>query len=163
MAVDGDLGVHVEVVEQRERARERVRVGRDSARWPGFAVVAEQLEPRFTVAAFVRAKDLVVGAVLADDVEDVLDLLAGARPRRRDGAAERLFFGVVWPHLPVGDSRLFFDLQVGGKRQHADAPEQHVEHVWAFGGTRTVALARDPDQLRAIGGHLHVVGIGGGR
>ena len=78
VAVDRRLGVRVHVVEQREALRQRVRVRRD--------LLAEQLELGIAVAARVRAEDLVVGAVLAHDVEDVLELaVLGRRPERRVG------------------------------------------------------------------------------
>ena len=65
MTVVADLGVDVEVVEDAELACERVRIRRD--------VVAEQAQRRVAVAPPHVAKHLIVGAVLADDVEDVLD------------------------------------------------------------------------------------------
>ena len=81
VAVVADLRVHVEVVEQHELAGERVRIGRH--------VLAEEAERRIAVSLGDVPEDLVVGAVLPDDVEDVLDRRGGAhaprdrRPRRR--------------------------------------------------------------------------------
>jgi hypothetical protein len=65
VAVVAHLRVDVEVVEQHELAGERVRVRRD--------LLSEQGQVRVAVPLRQVAQDLVVGAVLADDVEDVLD------------------------------------------------------------------------------------------
>ena len=84
VAVVADLGVDVEVVEQHELARDRVGVRRD--------VLAEEREVRVAVALRQVAEHLVVGAVLADHVEDVLDrrrLADPARDRRALGAPGR--------------------------------------------------------------------------
>ena len=90
MPVDRRLGVRVDVVEQREALRQRVRVGRD--------VRAEQRQLRVAVAARVVAEHLVVGAVLAHDVEDVLDLAAGPARRSASPAARacRWSGGSAW-------------------------------------------------------------------
>ena len=91
VAVDRGLGVRVHVVEQREAPGERVGVRGDP--------VAEQRELGIAVAARVVAQHLVVGAVLAHDVEDVLDLVARPRAARsgcRAGRARR------WPAGPAG-------------------------------------------------------------
>ena len=73
------------MVEQREALRERVRVRRD--------VVAEQGQLRVAVAARVVAEDLVVGAVLAHDVEDVLDRAVRRAAASRPAAARRWWGG----------------------------------------------------------------------
>src|SRR5207244_8523068 len=110
VTVDGDLGVHVEVIEQREVMHEGVLVGGDPAGRPADAVAVEQLEFGVTVAARIGAQHLVIGAVLAHDVEDVLDLRARARARRGYRAPARPEFVVVGPDLFVGGSRVAFDL-----------------------------------------------------
>ena len=82
VAVVADLGVDVEVVEQHELPRDGVGVRRD--------LLAEQAQVRVAVAPLEVAEDLVVGAVLADDVEDVLDGRRIAHlPRDRRGASRR--------------------------------------------------------------------------
>ena len=85
VAVVADLGIDVEVVEQDELPRDGMRVRR--------GLLAEQAQVRVAVPAFEVAEDLIVGAVLADDVEDVLDgrgiahLLRDRVTRRRPTAA----------------------------------------------------------------------------
>src|SRR5205823_3083477 len=71
----------------RELARQRVGVRRDPAGRPGHAVVVEELEAPVPVAAPVAAEDLVVRPVLADDVEDVANLLARSAVRTDDRRA----------------------------------------------------------------------------
>ena len=80
MAVGADFGIRVEIVQQHELAGEPVQVGRDALR--------EQAQLRIAVALRQVAQDLVVGAVLLDDVEAVFDWawLAG---RARDGVVRR--------------------------------------------------------------------------
>ena len=65
MAVVADFGVDVEVVEHAELTGQRVRVGRD--------LLAEEDERRIGVAAIEIAEYLIERAVLANDVEHVLD------------------------------------------------------------------------------------------
>ena len=84
VAVGADLAVDVEVVEQHELAGQGVMVGRDR--------LGEQAEVRVAVAFGHVAEDLVVGAVLLDDVDDILDRrrvadLGGNRVARRRGGA----------------------------------------------------------------------------
>ena len=77
MTVIADVGIDVEVVEEDETLRQRVSVGGD--------VAAEQRERRIAVALGEIAEHLIVGAVLADHVEDVLDgrcAADGTRNRR---------------------------------------------------------------------------------
>ena len=62
---NGDLAVGVKVVAQRELRRQRVVIGRD--------VRAEQRQVRVAVAGRQVAEDLVVGAVLLEDEDDVPD------------------------------------------------------------------------------------------
>ena len=84
VAVVADLGVDVEVVEQHELARQRVRVRRH--------LLAEDGQRRIAVALLEVAEDLIVGAVLADHVEHVLDrrgIADAARDRRRRRRAGR--------------------------------------------------------------------------
>ncbi len=86
VAVGADLALDVEVVEQHELADQGVVVGRDG--------LGEQADARLAVAFGHVAEDLVVGAVLLDDVDDVLDRrgvadLRGNRvPGRGQGAAD---------------------------------------------------------------------------
>ena len=77
VAVGAHFAVAVEVVEQHELLGDGVVVGRDLA--------AEQAQARVAVALGDIAEDLVVGAVLLDDVDDVLDGRAGAHLARDDG------------------------------------------------------------------------------
>src|SRR5262249_21651063 len=91
--LDRGLRVSVDMVEQREAADERMDVGR--------SLLPEESQRRVAVAARVVAEHLIVGAVLADDVEDMLD---------RPAATERR----------VGRRRLRgrrYDLSVGRGRQ----------------------------------------------
>ena len=93
MAVHADLGVDVEVVEHAELARQRMGVGRHA--------IAKQTQRRIAVAALEVAENLIVRAVLADDVEHVLDRRhvadapwdrradRGVRRRQPDGVAVR--------------------------------------------------------------------------
>ena len=72
MAVGRDVAVAVEVVEQHELLGQLVMVGRHLA--------AEHDQRRIAVAARQVAEDLIVGAILLDDVDDVLDRRGIARP-----------------------------------------------------------------------------------
>jgi hypothetical protein len=65
VSVVAHFSVDVEVVEEREVARDRVCVRRD--------LFAEERQRRIAIAARDIAEDLVVGAVLANDVENVFD------------------------------------------------------------------------------------------
>ena len=77
VAVGRERALVVEVVEVAEAARQRVRVRRDLGAELGVGRVA--------VALAEVAKDLVVGAVLLDDHDDVLD----RRAARRDASGSR--------------------------------------------------------------------------
>src|SRR5262249_4377904 len=70
VAVEADVSIDVEIVEDDEVLRERVSVRRD--------VAPEARELRIAVAFAQVAENLIVGAVLANDVEDVLDGRAAA-------------------------------------------------------------------------------------
>ena len=72
MAVGRDVPVAVQVVQQHELLGQLVMVGRH--------VAAEHHQRRVAVAPGQVAEDLVVGAVLLDDVEDVLDRRRARRP-----------------------------------------------------------------------------------
>ena len=78
-AVLADLARAVEVVEVHEPLGQRVKVGRDRLRELGDARVA--------VAALDVAEDLIVGAVLLDDVDHVPDALVQRRASARSSAA----------------------------------------------------------------------------
>ena len=108
VAVDRRLGVRVDVVEQREATHERMHVRRDP--------LAEQCQSGRAVAAVVVAKDLIVGPVLPDDEEDVLDRTARAQRRSGWGA-----LGVGGNHLPVGERREATELRARGHRQDPSA------------------------------------------
>ena len=73
MAVVADFGVDVEIVEHAELARERVRVGGD--------LLTENRERWIAISALDVAENLIVGSVLANHVEDVLDRRRVADPR----------------------------------------------------------------------------------
>src|SRR5207247_10830636 len=66
VAVGRDLAVHVEIVEQHPATGDRVRVGGDA--------VVEDRQARIAVPAGDVAEHLVVGPVLPDDVDHVLEL-----------------------------------------------------------------------------------------
>ena len=66
MPVGGDFALDIKVIEQHELAGQGVMVRRDR--------VGEEAQVRVAVAFLDVAEDLVVGAVLFDDVEYVLDL-----------------------------------------------------------------------------------------
>jgi hypothetical protein len=141
------------VVEQRKALHERVHVGCDRR--------AEERELRVAVAARVVAEDLVVRAVLAHDVEDVLDRPAGAqrRPRRRG-------LGVRRTHIAVGDLRELRDALLRGEvadARGADVQQRQVlrlaDRVVAVAALRRLRAVRiraaakpfagDVDELRA--------------
>ena len=65
MAIGADLAVDVEVVEQHELPGQGVMVGRH--------LLGKEAQVRLAVALRHVAEDLVVGAVLLDDVDAVLD------------------------------------------------------------------------------------------
>ena len=148
VAVDRRLGVGVHVVEQREAPDECVHVRRDP--------LTEQGQCRCAVAAMVVTEHLVVGAVLADEEEHVLDRTAGAQRR-----AARCALRIGGDHLPVGELGVATDLRVGRHRQDTRAPgaqhraprmqEQVVVirrvRVWAVAvRPGAESLRRDPQQ-----------------
>ena len=100
VAVDRGLRVRVDVVQQRKARGERVQVRGD--------FLAEQGQRRVAVAARVVAQHLVVGAVLLDDEEDVLD-----RPVGSDRRACRRSLAVDRDDLAVGLRRQLADPLVG--------------------------------------------------
>ena len=77
MAVGRHLAVAVEVVQQHELPGQAMGVGRDLLR--------EDAQVRVAVAVLHVAEDLIVGAVLADDVDAVLDRDWPRRPCREWG------------------------------------------------------------------------------
>ena len=150
MAVDRGLGVGVDVIEQREALYERMEVRGDRA--------SEEGEGRIAVAARVVAEHLVVGAVLADDVEDVLDRAAGA-DRGVGGRGP----GIGGNHLPVADRGQLADLAVARIVQDAGGPVddrgQVLVEIGVVAGVRvrpvrvgadTKPAGRDPDELAAL-------------
>ena len=75
VSIGADFAVHVEIVQEHELARQRVVIGRHA--------LGEKAKLRLAVALGNVAENLVVGAVLLDDVDDVLD-----RRRVADAARE---------------------------------------------------------------------------
>ena len=113
VAVVADLGVHVEVVEQHELARDRVGVRRH--------VLAEKRQVRVAVALGHVAEHLVVGAVLADHVEDVLDrrrLADAPRDRGALGRAGRRVAATVVVGADLEDPRGGFASAAGSGPLH---------------------------------------------
>ena len=119
---------------------------------------AEQRQRRVAVTAGVIAEHLVVGAVLAHDVEDVLD-----RPARADRRVRRRGASVGGDHLAVADRGELADLPVAGIVQDAggavDDRGQVLVEVGvvagvrvgtAWVGTDAETAGRDPDELAAL-------------
>ena len=132
VSVEADFGIDVEVVEQHELPRERVCVGRD--------VFAEDRERRIAVAQLDVAEDLVVRAVLADDVEDVLD-----RRRRADALRDRRDSGRACGREPLR-------LGVGGDFEHLLRVRREGRGV-----------GQVDDRERALEQLARVLPVGGGR
>ncbi len=142
VAVVADLGIDVEVVEDSKFASQRVCVRRD--------LLAEQAERRVAVGAFDVAEDLVVGTVLADHIEDVLDWRRRSDApwnRRRlgcRGGLETMFVGV----RRDAERHLGRRLQRGavGGWQHRKRAGQHRADVLRF-----AARQRPRDEARIRG------------
>ena len=140
MAVVADLGVDVEVVEEDERLRQRVRVRRD--------LLAEERQARIAVAAWHITEDLIVGTVLADDVEDVLDrrgLADHPRNRRIDRGAGRSQFRRVLVRRQLVDAlRIRLQRGIVGGRDLRDRALEQLGDVLAVGpakaGLRTARV-----------------------
>ena len=77
MAVAGNFSAVVEIVEHAELQRELVLVGRD--------VGAVHGERGIAVADFQVAENLIVGAILLDHIDHVLDRILAARELNRSG------------------------------------------------------------------------------
>ena len=76
--VGADFAIHVEVVEQHPAARDRVRIRRHG--------VVEDRQRGVAIALRDVAEHLIVGAVLSDHIDDVLDGRTGGRAERRTEA-----------------------------------------------------------------------------
>ncbi len=137
----------------------------------GRHLLAEQRQRLVAVAARDVAEHLVVGAVLAHDVEDVLDRPAGAQHRRL-----RALVGVGRLQVAVGDLRELLerlrgrDLLDAGQAVGQDGRAGVLEQVVVVGDVRVravrvraraVALGREPDD--ALGADLDVGRVGGRR
>ncbi len=188
MAVDRHLAVLVEVVEQHELARQRMRVGRDAAGRPGHALVAEadavvvdHFQRRVAVAARIGTEHLVVGAVLLDHVKHILDLAAGAAVGADHRRAGRCTLGVLRRHRRIDQRGEGGKGRIGRRGQDADAADQHVRHVARIGALAGIVVdarrrrtavehigpgadtaRRRPQQGAAIRRHRHVAGVVGG-
>ena len=112
MPVGADVGVHVEVVEQHELARQLVQVGRD--------VFAEQHQRGVAIAFLHVAQHLVVGAVLLHDVDDVLD------GRQRAGLVQ---FGIPVGRVGEGGPGPGLELVAGEGVDPRGRAGLHVGHV----------------------------------
>ncbi len=132
MAVVADFGVDVEVVEQDELANERVRIGRH--------VLAEQRQVRIAVALGNVAEHLVVGAILADDVEDVLDgrwITDLARDRRVNRCTRRRQLGLVVVRRDfVNACSVRVERRLIGRSDFGKRALQHLSDVLTVGSAR---------------------------
>src|SRR5215472_5378110 len=81
MTVDADFAVTVQIVQSNELLSQRVLVGSH--------VAAENSQSRIAIAFGKIAEYLVVGAVLFDDVNNMLNGRAGADFARNDGGRSR--------------------------------------------------------------------------
>src|SRR6185295_5232794 len=109
-ALSADLRVDEEAVEQAEALGERVVVRRDLAR--------EEQERGVAIALGQIAEDLIVGAVLLDDVDDVLE---GRIDTRRPGAVP-----TVRARNPLRESRQIAERRL---RNHRESAVQLAEGV----------------------------------
>src|ERR1700734_2800412 len=99
MAVAGNFSAVVEIVEHAELQGERVLVRSDVGAVHGKGWIA--------VANFQIAENLVIGAVLFDYIDDVLDGILAARELDRSG--------IVMPQVVVlDDASEFFELAERG-------------------------------------------------
>src|SRR5262249_21658050 len=119
VTVLGDFAVDIDVVEQHEFASELVMIGGD-----GFG---EEAEVWITIALLHVAEDLIVGAILLDDVEAVLDG-AGLAELRGDwvGCRHLANDAAVFAQRAAGVSAL----GVAGKdirRRHRDGAQVAAE------------------------------------
>ena len=157
VTVDRGLRVRVDVVEQREPARQRVGVRRDSS--------AEERQVRVAVPTRIVPKDLIVGADLLDDVEDVLD-----RSARTDGCVGRRVLLVDRVDLAIGTRCQVSDLKIARELEDPRAPahdrgqvlEAVYEVVAVVGGVRIRAVRIRSHAQPASGypGKLAVHGAG---
>jgi hypothetical protein len=159
MAVDRGLRVGVHVVEQREPLDQRVQIRGDR--------LAEQGQCRVTITSGVVAQHLVVGPVLADDVEDVLD-----RPARPDRSIGGRGASVGGNHLAIADGGELADPLVARVAQHSggaidDRGQVLVQEAVVAGvragaprvGPNAESAGGDPDQLASLGrgrGHCRI-------
>ena len=167
VAVGADLALDVEVVEEDELPRQGMVVRRDA--------LGKEAERRVAVPLRHVAEDLVVGAVLLDHVDHVLD--RALRPGgERDRMTVELLFReeILGPRRPAGEGlfrplgHLRGEAVVGGEvDERHRAVEQAADVVGGGGvgieaGPRAVAvglgdhpLAVGDEEPRAVGGEPH--------
>ncbi len=149
----------VEIVEQHELLGEKVLVGGD--------ILTEHHQRWVAVAARHVAEDLVVGAVLLDDVDDVLDerrvaRTHGHRERRLGwrGGGERGAFERQAVVLRDGEG-VGRQLRLVGKFHHVHRPAVGVHEALArlAAPTRTGAEQRADGEVPAIGTHVQRIRV----
>lgn len=168
MPVGTHLAVGIEVVEQGEPARERVRIRSDATGGTAHAVVVDDLQARITVTPRIGAEDLVVGAVLSHDIEHVRDLLARAAVPADDRSVVGRWVEVLRMHLVVRDLGQVPHLTLVRRREHTDIAVELVDDVAAVRRSPAVrpvlAVGRVGAGAEALRGQPHeVCTIGGGR
>src|SRR5213079_2754970 len=135
-----DFAVHVKVVEQHPAACDRVGVGRDG--------IVEDGELRIAVAAARVSQHLIIGAVFANDVDDVAHGRTRRRAVRGDVAQSRVRVGAQRGHL----TRVAGQRRVVGHGHDRDRAGDHVADVRPVAiGAGAVPLAVDDEQGAAVG------------
>ena len=151
VAVGAHLGVGVEVVEEHEPLGELMMVGRD--------VPAEEHERGIPVPCRQVAQDLVVGPVLLDDVDHVLDERRVPDPpgdrvgRRVPSPLDEAAAGFVEPVVPDDAGRRLRESGPVGSPDHRDRSRDHAGDVLGLrgaprDGARPVGVGTRAQSLR---------------
>ena len=94
MPVHTDLGITVQIIEKEKLLGQTVLVGRHRT--------SENGESRIAVALWQVPKNLIVGAVLLDDINDMLDRRTHPHPIGQDGSTNRGRLGRAQECVVIG-------------------------------------------------------------
>ena len=94
MTVHTDLGIAVQIIDQEKLFGQAVLVGRHRT--------SENGESRVAVALWQVPKNLIVGAVLLDDINDMLDRRTHPHPIGQDGSSDRGRLGRTQECVVIG-------------------------------------------------------------
>ena len=94
MTIHTDLGITVQIIEKEKLFGQAVLVGRHRT--------SENGESRIAVALWQVPKNLIVSAVLLDDINDMLDRRTHPHPIGQDGSSDRGRLGRAQERIVVG-------------------------------------------------------------